>query len=93
MSWRAEREPPSPDSQIQPLNLPLPLTIEADAQGLPRGLAGRRVEGLQDIWRIDDEWWRTTISRRYFRLRLEGGVIRTVFQDLQTGAWYSQPYS
>ena len=92
MLWRKEREPPASDSQIHALNLPLPLAIEADARGLPRGLAGRRVEGIQDSWRVDDEWWRATISRRYFRVRLEGGVIRTVFQDLQTGAWYGQQY-
>jgi hypothetical protein len=84
------REPPSPDSQIQPLNLPVALAVEADAQGLPRELAGRPVTGIQDSWRIDDEWWRATISRRYFRVRLEGGVIRTVFQDLQSGSWYAQ---
>ena len=45
-----------------------------------------------DVWRIDDEWWRERISRRYFRVTLAGGVIRVLYQDLVTGAWYEQQY-
>jgi len=51
------------------------------------------VTAIRDTWRIDDEWWRTEISRRYFALELDGGNRRTVFQDLVTGAWYVQHYT
>lgn len=93
--WRAPRST-APATHIQPLNLPQALEVEADAQGVPLAVATRaglrRVEALQDVWRVDDEWWRAAISRRYFMLRLEGGLLRVVFQDLITGAWHAQRY-
>ncbi|HET7092535.1 MAG TPA: hypothetical protein VFI22_03630 [Thermomicrobiales bacterium] len=52
----------------------------------------RRVDRVQDIWRIDEEWWRAPISRRYLALLLADGALRTVFQDLTDGRWYEQAY-
>jgi hypothetical protein len=93
--WR--RSPvPEATARIVPLNAPRPIEVEADAAGLPLAVmtpAGwRRVERVQDVWRVDDEWWRTLVSRRYFTLCLEGDALRTVFQDLMTGAWHAQRY-
>jgi hypothetical protein len=69
----------------------------ADADGTPRAvvLKGRRVAvtDVLDSWRIDDEWWREEISRRYFRLVLADGRTLTVFLDLIAGNWYAQRYS
>lgn len=93
MFWKP-REPVDEADRIRLLNQPRPLMVDADDSGLPRWIGagdGRRtVTGIVDIWRIDDEWWRTTISRRYFLVRLEDGVIRTVFQDLIGDGWYEQ---
>lgn len=93
--WRAPRST-EPATRIQPLNMPQTLEVDADTQGAPLAVttrAGlRRVEALQDVWRVDDEWWRAVISRRYFTLRLEGDVLLTIFQDLTTGAWHVQRY-
>lgn len=93
--WRARR-PAEPAERVRPLNLPRPVVVEADAQGAPRVImtreGRRRVEALQDVWRVDDEWWREPISRRYFVARLEGGALRVVFQDLTTGDWHEQQY-
>jgi hypothetical protein len=79
------------------LNLPRPLAVEADEAGVPRAvmLNERRiaVEAVLDSWRIDDEWWREEISRRYHHLALADGRALTVFLDLLTGAWYTQRYS
>ncbi|HET7035230.1 MAG TPA: hypothetical protein VFI42_06050 [Thermomicrobiaceae bacterium] len=47
---------------------------------------------VQDVWRIDDEWWRAPISRRYFRLVLDDGSQRTVYHDLVAGRWFEQGY-
>jgi hypothetical protein len=81
---------------IRSLNLPKPLVVEADERLLPRAVElrerRRRVEAIPDSWRIDDEWWRAPISRRYFQIILEGGIARTIYQDLVSGGWYEQSY-
>jgi hypothetical protein len=50
----------------------------------------RRVEAVVDEWRIDDEWWRTPIHRRYVEVVLEGGAHVVLFEDVMTGEWYLQ---
>jgi len=49
-----------------------------------------QVESILESWRIDDEWWRQTISRSYLELLLAGGKRIVVFQDLLTGLWFRQ---
>ncbi len=65
-----------------------------DEEGAPLAIIKkgirRRVVQVVDTWRIDDEWWRQEISRRYFLLELEGGFRLTVFRDLLGGKWYEQ---
>lgn len=81
--------------QLRPLNQPRPVTIQTE-QGRPtvviEGERRYRVTQVQDVWRIDDEWWRTPISRRYYRLVLNDGSLRTVYHDLIADAWYEQGY-
>ena len=81
---------------LQPLKQPRPVTVEADVHGLPVAvvLSGRRlaVEAAQDVWRIDDEWWREEVSRLYYRLLLEDGRAATVFHNLVNGRWWMQSY-
>jgi hypothetical protein len=93
MFWKS-REPVSDAETIRLLNQPRSLTVEADDRGVPRRIGAgerqRRVIKIVDVWRIDDEWWRTTISRRYLLVVLEDGVMRTIFQDLIGGEWYEQ---
>jgi hypothetical protein len=48
------------------------------------------VTAVQEIWRIDDEWWREPISRRYYRLLLEQGSMCTIYRDLLHDSWYEQ---
>lgn len=95
MFWKP-REPVDDAAAIRLLNQPQPLAAMADESGLPRwigaGATQQRVAGIVDVWRIDDEWWRTAISRRYFVVALEDGVIRTVFHDLIGDGWYEQAY-
>jgi hypothetical protein len=52
----------------------------------------RRVRAIRDSWRIDDEWWRSEISRRYWDVETEDARNLTVYQDLVTGEWYEQRY-
>jgi len=95
MFWKP-REPADEADKIRLLNQPRPLTVEADESGLPRWIGAgdgqRRITEFVDVWRIDDEWWRTEISRRYFLVVSEDGVTRTIFQDLIGEGWYEQQY-
>jgi len=42
------------------------------------------------MWRIDDEWWRQPIVRRYVEVILEGGGRVVLFEDPTTGEWWMQ---
>lgn len=92
--------------RLRPLNVPRPavvttdeLTTVADAReethaGLPTTVEfdGKRrvVEDIIEVWRVDDEWWRDYICRRYMDVALESGGHVILFQDLVTGDWYVQ---
>lgn len=86
---------------LRPLNQPKPLTVLLDAEEeraatQPRTLVEhgvqRRILQIQDTWRIDDEWWRAPIARRYYLVLLEDDSLRTIYHDLVTGQWYAQAY-
>jgi hypothetical protein len=42
------------------------------------GKTARRVESVQERWRIDDEWWRESISREYRSVVLDDGRVNTL---------------
>jgi hypothetical protein len=50
----------------------------------------RVVEGIGDTWRLDDEWWRRPIVRRYVEVFLEGGGRMVLYEDLVTREWFGQ---
>ena len=82
---------------LRPLNGPQPVTVQADAAGVPQAVRTaqartfRRVLQIQDCWRVDDEWWRERpIARVYRTLLLEDGGHLTVYHDLVDGGWYEQ---
>ena len=76
---------------VTPLNAPRDIRVVADDHGSPIFVwfKGRqkRVARIRNIWRIDDEWWRQEISRRYFELELSDGTVTTIFQDLISKTW------
>ncbi len=82
--------------RLRRLNEPQPAAVEATSRGLPKAMlwrgAYRRVLAIHDTWRIDDEWWREEIARRYFVIELEGGRRLTVYHDLVRDTWYEQGY-
>ncbi len=81
---------------VTPLNAPRQIRVTAAGDGGPVsvriGGRQRRVARVSNEWRIDDEWWRQEISRRYFELELGDGQVITVFCDLVSGNWYQQRY-
>ena len=82
--------------RLRALNAPHRVTVELDANGQLIGMrdAGcemrRAVEAIGEVWRIDDEWWRLPIVRRYVEVILEGGGRVVLFEDLITGEWFAQ---
>ena len=81
---------------VTPLNAPKDIRVTADENGSPVSVwwdsRQRRVVRVRNVWRIDDEWWRREISRRYFELELSDGSVITVFQDLVSKNWSRQRY-
>ena len=73
------------------LNLPRSCRVEVGADGLPRAVDGRAVEGARERWLVDEGWWTDTPVRRgYHELVLEGGRLTVIFEDLRSGGWYRQ---
>ena len=103
------RKTPS-SSALRPLNLPVPITVEEDAQHRPLALspsapspsvlsnkrrqpkvASLKVASVDNLWKIDEEWWRDKpILRMYYQVTTEDGRRLTLFQDLTSGEWYQQ---
>lgn len=50
----------------------------------------KSIEVVGEIWRVDDEWWRKPIARRYVEVVLEGGGHAMLYEDLTTGTWFQQ---
>src|SRR6266513_1014251 len=72
--------------RLRALNVPQRVQVELDEQRRPRVVMRepgnvKRVESLGENWRMDDEWWRQPIVRRYVEVVLEGGgrVVLFVF--------------
>lgn len=81
--------------RLRVVNQPQPIVVEVTDDGVMAigrqdGTTVGKVEAILESWRIDDEWWRQTISRSYLVLLLEGGKRVVVFQDLTTGIWFMQ---
>lgn len=83
-----------PDN-VRSLNIPKPITVIAE-HGMPAKVVTRTAEvavmQIQDVWIVQDEWWRKEIDRQYFALLMMDGEIRTIFHDRMDDAWYEQAY-
>ena len=80
---------------IRALNQPQSIEVRETQQGYPRTVKMNkrwaRVSAIQDLWKIDDEWWRDKpVSRFYFQCTLPDGQVVNIFKDLVAGQWYFQ---
>jgi len=92
---KSERGPRTGVQRLRVLNLPERVRVECETNGDPcvvkrSGGQDTVVESIQESWRIDDEWWRQTIARRYHEVVLAGGKRVVLFEDLVTGEWWMQ---
>jgi hypothetical protein len=83
--------------RLRALNIPERVDVELDATRQPGVVRtnrnphdGRRVEAIGEVWRIDDEWWREPIHRRYVEVIFEGGKRVVLFEDLVAKEWWMQ---
>ena len=85
--------------RLRPLGAPRRIEVESDTDGRPVRVrdagspkrdAWATVDAIGETWRLDDEWWRVPIARRYLELHLAGGGRMIVFEDLVNGGWFVQ---
>lgn len=81
--------------RLRAVNTPEAVRVELDEWGLPSVVkretgSGKRVETVRETWRVDDEWWRTPIARRYYEVVVEGGGRMILYEDLVTQEWFVQ---
>ena len=49
------------------------------------------VASINDLWQVDDEWWREhPISRRYYQITTQDEHRLTIFRDQLNNQWYWQ---
>ena len=70
----------------EPQSLGEPLTPSVS----PASGTRREVESIGEIWRVDDEWWRQSINRRYIEVVMKGGKHVVLYQDLNNDEWFEQ---
>ena len=68
-------------------NRAIPEATSSTSQTSP---TSRRVAAVGEVWRVDDEWWRVVIARRYVEVLLEGGKHVMLFEDLTSHDWFIQ---
>lgn len=78
---------------IRPLNEPRPVEARTDADNRPTTIRKNKewlaVVGVDEVWRVDDEWWRKEpIARTFYSVLLEDGRHTTLLLDERSGAWY-----
>ena len=83
--------------RLRALNVPQQVDVELDAAWQPSVVRTRldphderRVEAIGEVWRIDDEWWRVPIHRRYVEVIFESGKRVVLFEDLVAKEWWMQ---
>ena len=83
--------------RLRALNVPRPIVVELRDDGLPvrireggrgKGEEWQSIASISDVWRLDDEWWRRPIVRRYVEVILEHGGRMVLYEDLVTGEWF-----
>ena len=93
--------------QFRSLNLPVLIEVaENDVERpisitLPRARSSYRrlaqegrslmIASINDLWQVDDEWWRERpISRRYYQITTRDEQRLTIFRDQLNAQWYWQ---
>ena len=56
-----------------------------------QGKTRHEVISIEDLWRVDEEWWRDAgVVRTYFEVLLDNGRRLTLFLDHGASSWFWQ---
>ncbi len=85
------------DASGLPLAVKMPAVSNSSVKTPPRRIIKKPmrqvVSGIDERWRIDDEWWRREpVSRLYYSVRLASGHRLVLYKDLVNNCWYRQSY-
>ncbi|MFN2462659.1 MAG: hypothetical protein ABR573_02005 [Candidatus Dormibacteria bacterium] len=75
------------------LEAPIPARVELDA-GIPATVSAwedrRTVDRVCSRWRVESDWWRSPVSREYWKLELGGAepLLCDLYRDRVTGEWW-----
>ncbi len=86
------------DGAERPVSVTLPPARSSRLAQEGRSLAAASlvVTSINDLWQVDDEWWRERpISRRYYQVTTQDPATQnerrlTIFRDQLNGSWYWQ---
>ena len=74
------------------LEKPEELKVTVNVQGVPLTLARdgekQRVTKVYQHWQVVEEWWGKEITRNYFRVKTNKGLVCDIYRDMPTGSWY-----
>ena len=91
--------------QFRSMNLPVPIEVVEDGAERPVSITlpparfsrltkkGRSlmITSIDDLWQVDDEWWRERpISRRYYQVTTQDDRRLTIFRDQLNAQWHWQ---
>lgn len=86
---RAGPEAPAPGLALRRLRPPRPVAVEADAEGRPTRVDGRRVVACAGPWRLTGGWWDAGAwGRDEWDAALADGTLGRLARDLLTGRWH-----
>lgn len=72
----------------------VPITVQTTLHGQPRQFVWARhtyhVAQIHQCWQVATDWWEESgyISRTYWALVTQEGLLAVLYQDLVDGAWY-----
>ena len=81
------------DGMERPVSVTLPPARSRRLAQESRSLAAASlvVISIDDLWQVDDEWWRERpISRRYYQVTTQDDRRLTIFRDQLNAQWYWQ---
>jgi len=74
------------------LEKPEELKVTVNVQGIPLTLARngdkQRITSVYEKWRTEEEWWGKEMSRHYFRVKTNKGMVCDIYRDMPGGNWY-----
>jgi len=74
------------------LEKPEELKVNVNMQGVPLSMVrngeSQRITKVYQRWRVAEEWWGKEVSRNYFKVKTNKGLVYDIYRDMPGGGWY-----